>query len=136
MTRGKIVVILNNNIMLVSTDFNGDMNYEMHGINIIECLKKIENENDYKNFIEEFNFKNFGYEGELVFRITDNDYIEYLNMAENYFYKWFSDYIYIKNLSDNEVYFISDNGEKVGILSNEIGVFYYGDILYNIKVNK
>lgn len=136
MTRGRIVVVLNNEIMLVSTEFNGDMFYQNLGKKVIEGLKKVENEGGYTKFVEDFNSENFGYKKEMVFRITDNDYLEYLNMEDNYFDKWFSDYIYVKNLSDDVVYFISGNGKKVVLPPNEIGIFYYGVVKYDIKENR
>jgi hypothetical protein len=49
----------------------------------------------------------------------------YLDMTEDYYDNWFSDYIYIKNLDEDGVEFITDNG-KTALEPNDVGVFNFG----------
>ena len=136
MTRGKIVIILNGVVMLISTEFNGDMYYEGHGQDIIEHLNNINTEEEYKQFIKEFNKENFEYNDSLIYKVEGDDYESYLNMSVDYFDKWFSDYVYIKNLSDYPVKFIDENEYKCVLKPNEIGVFYFGEIANDIEENR
>lgn len=122
--------------MLISTEFNGDMYYEEYGQDVIESLNNINDEKEYKKFIKEFNKENFRYNGELIYRVEGDEYERYLNMSDGYIHKWFSDYIYVKNLSDEIVVFIDDNKYKCSLEPNKIGVFYFGEIATGIKENK
>ena len=50
-------------------------------------------------------------------------------MSTDYFSKWFSDYIYIKNLSDKPVIFTDKQGRKIQIDSDVITVFHFGEFI-------
>ena len=136
MTRGKIVIILNGQIMLISTEFNGDMYYEYYGKRVIEGLRKINSIEEYQNFINDFNERNFGYVKRLVNRVVGDMYEDYLNMSIGYFDKWFSDYVYIKNLSDETVEFIDGNELTCTLAPNKIGIFNFGKIAEDIQENE
>lgn len=136
MTRGRIVVILNGEVMLVSTEFNGDMYYEGHGEDIINAFAEIEDEDQYREFVKQFNDDNFEYNERLVYKISNEIYERYLNMSVGYFDNWFSDYIYVKNLSDETVEFITNKEYKYILKPNKIGVFYFGDVVDDIEENE
>ena len=124
MTRGRIAVVLPNGDLLSSVEFNGDMYLSCHGKNIVDELQYIDSEDEYRAFVERFNNENFNYESvELVYD-CDNDC---LDMSTDYFVKWFSDYVYVKNLSDKPVVFIDANGRKIKLDTDTIAAFYFGD---------
>lgn len=136
MTRGKIVVILDGKVMLISTEFNGDMYYDGHGKDVIESLKDINTVEEYEEFIKEFNKNNFGYEEKLIYKVEGDEYEDYLSMVDDYYCKWFSDYIYIKNLSSETEKFLDRDESMCTLEQNEIGVFYFGRIADDIPENK
>lgn len=120
MTRFQIAIITEDGIK-TSTEFNGDGYWEGYGQYVYEALKNITTEEEWRNYVTEFNSKTFQYEEELHYDVPD----AFLDMAENYFQKWFSDYIYIKNLTDESVGFTTENG-YTELDENEIGVFNFG----------
>ena len=136
MTRGKIVVVLNGKVMLISTEFNGDMYYEGHGEEVIEGLRKVNSVEEYEEFVKEFNRKNFEYEEDLIYKVEGDKFEDYLDMSVGYFDKWFSDYVYIKNLSDETIKFIDMEGLTCTLESGKIGVFNFGEIAEDIQENK
>lgn len=144
MTRGKIIVFHKDGI-ISSTEFNGDMYYECHGREVFENLQKISTIEEYEQFIEDFNTQNFGYSTE-EYGLTYNplDYYteeDLLDMRTGYFDKWFSDYLYFKNLRDENVVITDDNSIKVivapnGIVSLNFGKFNENCVEYLITIDE
>ena len=126
MTRGQIAIITPEGKLITSAEFNGDMYYdgEGHGKEVVEALKDIETEAEYRTFVEEFNRKHFQYEHEDMFFDCDDSFYD---MSKDYFGKWFSDYVYIKNLSDKDVVFTDSKKQKIGIEPNMVTVFHFGE---------
>ena len=60
MTRGKLVLIENNGVW-TSDEYNGDMYYECHGQVAVAMLKKVSNLSGFANTICRFNKCEFGY---------------------------------------------------------------------------
>lgn len=142
MTRGQIVCITNEGV-ITSTEFNGDMYLSYHGKNIIKELKKDMAYNDYVEFIEKFNKENFEYNEQLIYDIDK----EYLDMnKENYFSAWFSDYLYIKNVSDEDQIVIDEEFNEITLHPQGYVVLYFGkydasdedeyEVLYNATIDK
>lgn len=126
MTRGQIAVVLPDGKLLTSVEFNGNMFLSYHGRNVVDELMYVENEADYRAFVEEFNEKNFGYKERPLFFDCDDSYFD---MSTDYFDKWFSDYVYIKNLSEKPVVFTDRQGRKIQIDSEVVTAFCFGDFL-------
>lgn len=105
MTRGQIV-LLDNDGLYTSIEFNGEMHMNNYGKEVIDGLNAVKNRKDYEVLINEFNAKNFQYEGPLLEQLvstddegSDSEIDYYFDMSEYYFEKWNSDYLYIKNIS-------------------------------------
>lgn len=136
MTRGQIVIFHDEGIT-TSTEFNGDMYFATddgygYGTEVVEALKDIHSLEDYKKFVTAFNKKNFQYEEELFYNpLTDGrtkyTEVELLNMTEGYFDKWFSDYLYFKNLREDDVTLITDDGNMLTVESGGILALNYGE---------
>ena len=124
MTRGKFAII-NDKGVYTSYEFNGDMYYDGHGSEVVERLKRVENEKDFVREVEEFNAENFEYNGEFnkPFFIEKN-----MNFSKEYFDKYFSDYVYVKNITDETHKIIQDDGTDVEIEPNQILIFYFGSL--------
>ena len=122
MTRGKFTII-NDKGVYTSYEFNGDMYYDGHGSEVVERLKRVENEKDFVREVEEFNAKNFEYNGKFnkPFFIEKN-----MNFSKEYFDKYFSDYVYVKNITDETHKIVQDDGTDVEIEPNQNLIFYFG----------
>ena len=126
MTRFQIAVI-KDGVIYTSTEFNGDGYWERHGKNVYAALQNITTVEEWKEYVTKFNSETFNYDEELHYEI-DDEYDDYLDMSEDYFKKWFSDYIYIKNIGEDEVEFITENGKTI-LETNDVAVFNFGERL-------
>ena len=101
MTRGQIAIIQEDGIM-TSTEFNGDMympnrQWAGHGRKVINALKRVNDVADYQFEVAKFNKENHHYnDRELTYWVQGH---ERLDFTQDYFEHWFSDYVYIKNLT-------------------------------------
>lgn len=160
MTRGKIAVALEEK-MLVSVEFNGDMYIEDggHGRQVLDELEDITTEQEYREFIQAFDDENFNYatesirNGENYFnnqwhengveKLTGKEETEMYNFCDRYFDKWFSDYVYLKNLTQDYIVIECDiqrgaekiNGVLVEIEPNGIAVLYFGTLVEQYSTN-
>lgn len=142
MTRGQIVCITNEGVK-TSIEFNGDMYIPWHGKNIINELKKDMTYDDYVKLVEDFNRQNFEYDEQLFYDVDK----EYLDMnKDDYFSAWFSDYLYIKNISDEDQTVIDEEFNEIIIHPQGYVVLYFGnydsddegayEVLYNATIDK
>ena len=103
----------------------------------MEGLARIETADDLKKEVREFDKENFQY-------FDDSEPIDLfpkknLNFMEDYFGNWFSDYLYVKNASDEPIFATvgdvcsNEKGTKVEIEPGEIGIFYFGDLFGKVK---
>ena len=123
MTRFQIAVI-KNGVIYTSTEFNGDGYWSGHGEVVYKALHNITTVEEWRKYVIKFNSETFEYNYRLHYEI-DDEYDNYLDMSEDYYDNWFSDYIYIKNLDEDGVEFITDNGKTV-LGPNDVGVFKFG----------
>lgn len=125
MTRGRIAIITPEGTILTSTEFNGDMDYTGHGQELYDNLECVETVEEYETLVREFNDENFRYEDIETYECDDS----YLDMKNDYFDKWFSDYVYIKNLSEKPVVFTDANGKKTRLDTETTAVFSFGEFV-------
>ena len=123
MTRFQIAVI-KDGVIYTSTEFNGDGYWSWYGKVVYAALQNITTVEEWKEYVTKFNSETFKYDEELHYEI-ENEYEDWLDMSEDYFKKWFSDYIYIKNIDEDEVEFITENG-KTMLKPNDVAVFNFG----------
>lgn len=126
MTRGQIAIVTPEGRILTSTEFNGDMYYEGYGKDVFDDLECVNIVEEYKEFVERFNRDNFSYsDRDLFYDCNDS----YFNMQDDYFGKWFSDYVYIKNLSEKPVVFTDADGKKIQLDTDTTAVFNFGEFV-------
>ena len=125
MTRGQIAIITPDGKLITSTEFNGDMYYdgEGHGKEVVEALESIEIEEEYREFVNDFNDRNFRYTDRELFYDCDD---RFYDMSNDYFGKWFSDYVYIKNLSGKTVVFTDADKQKIALEPDTLAAFNFG----------
>ena len=133
MTRFQIAVI-KDGVIYTSIEFNGDGYWDWHGKNVYAALQNIATVEEWREYVTKFNSETFEYDEELHYKIED-EYDDYLDMSKEYFRKWFSDYIYIKNIDEDEVEFITENGKTI-LESNDVAVFNFGERLIPGTDNK
>lgn len=129
MTRGKMFLITDTKI-LQSCEFNGGCYLEDEGAvgpTIINGLHNINTEEEFKDFLIYFNQENYGYTHELCYDITEEvaQDEEFWNMKKAYYDKFFSDYIYIKNASNEEVVIETEN-YYLYLEKGNVAVVYFG----------
>jgi hypothetical protein len=118
MTRGKFYFI-DNDTAISSTEFNGDMYREGHGDTALAALRyDVTTKEDFIQFAAEFNEVNFQYDEEWAAirdvseRIFDNEDKTLIDFTNDYFGRFFSDYIFIKNESDRDITIIDKDNQK------------------------
>ena len=120
MTRFQIAIISDEGIK-TSTEFNGDGYWDGYGQQVYEALQDIGSIKEWKDYVTKFNSETFEYFERLHYNVPD----DYLDMVKDYYDKWFSDYVYIKNITDEPVEFITENG-RTSLQPGEVGIFNFG----------
>lgn len=134
MTRGTLAIILNDAI-LKSLEFNGDMYLEGHGEDAIKTLQLVNGEDGFLASVILFNKEHHNYDlSECNHIVQKIDTLDILDFDKDYFENWFSDYVYIKNCSDDVKTIIeNDTNKEYKIEQGEIFVLYFGRVEKKIK---
>ena len=129
MTRWTIYLIINDKV-LKTVEFNGDMYPDWHGDTVMKELTLVKDEHGFRDFVKKFNADNFWYEDELVYEITRTEFDEYYtDMRENYFENHCSGYIFFKNISDEEIQFITSDGITISLCEQDQLRFNFGNLI-------
>lgn len=142
MTRGQIAIVKNpwnsdKLEVMTSIEFNGDMYMSRHGHGrtVINALKRANDVAQYQYEVAKFNLNHHHYNecDSLTFNYEGEKAIEMLDFSKNYFDNWFSDYVYIKNLTKNPITLTNgETGRPFKLLSGEIAVMCFGDLVKTI----
>ncbi len=156
MTRGTIYLLLPDNEVIETCEFNGDMYEEGgHMAEVVERLKRVKNEEDFRKEITEFDLNNHNYQKDKddYFRFTKRNLKFYseegdrIDMSRHYFKIFFSDYLYFLNLSGRDILakekgdskvvtdekgaadIIEDESSRTSVIKDgEIKIFNYGQL--------
>ena len=119
MTRFQIVAIFNDKV-LTAGEFNGDGYFEGgYGEEICAAFLNVKTEEDYRNLVEQIN-ESFKYEEQLIYNVGNSEVCDVFDFCKQnelnlYYDYWFSDYLYIINLSDEDQNVVSEEGKKITI---------------------
>lgn len=129
MTRFQIVGIFEDKI-LTAGEFNGDGYFEGgHGEELCAQFPNIKTEEDYRKMVKDMNSQYFEYDADLIYQVELNDLNFYKLKQENrYFIAWFSDYLYIINLSDKDREIIDENHINITLKPGGWVTIYFGTI--------
>ena len=132
MTRGNIVIIAPNGTVFSSVQFNGDMDIEGHGKEVVNLLKSVRMYPDFEKAVSTFNEKNFEYENGSEIHEAGPAEECFRPMNEEYYKEWNSDYLYIKNISGKTVNIKMTDDHVTAVIPGEISVFNFGKCVYRI----
>ena len=138
MTRGRIIIITDNGYC-ISQEYNGDMYVEHYGKEVIDRLKKVKNIKDYKKENSEFCYEYYNNEEEIKKYNSNETFNKRTNInmiGKTYYDNFFSDYLYLKNITKDTKEIIDYDGKVKKIKPNEIQVYYFGTKLKKKEVDE
>lgn len=139
MTRFQIVGIFEDKI-LTAGEFNGDGYFDGMGKEVCREFAKITTEKEYRKLAKDTNANGYGYEGQIVHTLEPTvqvsanepeiDIFDFSKQKENseYYHIWFSDYLYIKNFTDEDKEIIDEEGVLITIHSQGWVTLYFGNL--------
>lgn len=101
MTRGTFVLITDNEAV-ISIEFNGDMYPDGYGKDAKEALEKVNSKEEFEAMVQEFNKTHHNYPSVDVYTKTLGWLEKASNFNRKYFDNWFSDWLFIKNISKRD----------------------------------
>ena len=146
MTRGQLTIIYKpyqskEPAIMTSAEFNGDMymqagTHKGYGYQVVNLLKNVFDVADYQYAVAKFNKTHHHYNDleHQTFQVP----LRALDFTMAYFENWFSDYIYIKNITDESVKLITEDRDKEGktlgtkvvvLKPNAIAVLCFGKLV-------
>ena len=132
MTRGKIIIITDEGTYR-TTEFNGDMYFECYGEEVARKMREINSKTDLLNYEKEFNKMYFDYPEEMeLYQVDETD--DMFDMGIDYYKRWSSDYLFIKNASNKDIAIKQKNGSREYILlSGKTVVLHFGNIAEDFR---
>ena len=128
MTRGSFVLFTPDRAY-ISTEFNGDMYFDGHGEDAARGIKDVKTKEDLLDFAKKFNREHHNYPDTdiQIYHLASDEkqYEEVLNTTEKYYDNYFSDYIFIKNMSGSDLNFTTKDGQMT-LPDETSGVLYFG----------
>lgn len=130
MTRFQIIGIFDDEI-LTAGEFNGDGYFQNgFGQEICRLFAQIKNKNQYKSLVEYIN-DSFHYEtDDLINQVNIPYALDFKQIAERkeYYDIWFSDYLYIINLSSKNQEIIDENGVEITLRPSGWATINFGEL--------
>lgn len=136
-TRGTAILITNNNL-LVSTEFNGYMYPDDYGDEFFQGLSKVKNNKEFQRFLDNFNKKHFDYPEEMVYEyrheelcsIEKDSTCKHIDLLKKHTV-FPSDWLFFKNLSNEKVTIAAMKNnlpQKLEMLPGETFRFHFDEI--------
>ena len=130
MTRFQIIGIFDDEI-LTAGEFNGDGYFQNgFGQEICRLFAQIKNKNQYKSLVEYIN-DSFHYETDNLINQVNIPYaldFKQIEEKKEYYDIWFSDYLYIINLSTEDQKIIDENGVEITLRPSGWVTIYFGEL--------
>lgn len=128
MTRGNFLLITNT-ANWMSIQFNGDMYPSCNGKIVYHMLESVETYDDLTAAILKFDKERFGYSYEYGEDMTPKSISDNIDFSKDYYAVYNSDYLYIKNASDEDCTIIAKNEMEQTIKPGEIQIWNYGNLV-------
>jgi hypothetical protein len=129
MTRGTFYLITDN-LFYESIEFNGDMYPEGYGDRAFELLKQVKSPAEFKAMVQQFNKEAHNYpENQIEFFERPLSFLQgQKDMSKNYYDFWFSDWLFIKNISSNPITFTLTDKSKYEVQPEETVRLNFGSL--------
>ena len=124
MTRGSFVLIEDGKVYM-SIQFNGNMNPECNGKFVYYLLQKLDSKGELKKAVKRFDNLKFGY-SYYGTNVTILEEMEDLDFSKDYYSRFNSDYLYIKNADKNPFHITDMDGTSYVINPDEIQIWKFG----------
>ena len=124
MTRGNFVLIEDGRVYM-SIQFNGDMYPDYNGKFVYHLLKHLDSKGELKKAIKQFDEVRFGY-SHYGTNVTVLEEMEDLDFSRDYYSRFNSDYLYVKNADKNPFSITDINGKHYIINPDEIQIWRFG----------
>ena len=124
MTRGNFVLIEDGKVY-VSIQFNGNMQPGYNGKFAYYLLQKLDSKGELKKAVKRFDDLKFGY-SYYGTNVTILEEMEDLDFSKDYYSRFNSDYLYIKNADKNPFYITDMDGTSYVINPDEIQIWKCG----------
>lgn len=125
MTRGTLALITEGGIYN-SIEFNGNMGNRDLGSEVVPALKSVTTLSEFEKMVNEFNLKNHNYDEEEMVFVWEGT-LKTSFKKNVYFEKWFSDYLYIKNATKENIEVLDYNGKLITFPAEEVTVLNFGE---------
>lgn len=155
MTRGSAYCfyVEDNIVQIAFTDeWNGGMGTDDLGAELADLIIKQQTRTDFMLACYEFNKENHNYTDFKCQSLPLHKYLEKkdpivydplggnepykINMADDYYRYWFSDYLYFINLSNMPIKFLQDTVKKSSLLlTQELVVLNFGSFVFKLNSN-
>lgn len=151
MHRGTMFVIVNDNEVWKSTEFNGGMGLDCYGKEVVKVFQKVSTLQQFKDMVLAFDVTHHNYQDKVMFYKADEQKSSYTDDKGN---KWFdyykkgnqynffrdskkgyiytSDSNYIKNLSNKDVKVVCENGIYI-LKPNQLLICDYEECINNTR---
>lgn len=124
MARGSFVLIEDGKVY-VSIQFNGNMQPEYNGKFVYYLLQKLDSKGELKKAVKRFDDLKFGY-SYYGTNVTMLEEIEDLDFSKDYYSRFSSDYLYIKNADKSPFHITDMDGTSYVINPDEIQIWKSG----------
>lgn len=116
-TRGTAILLKEDKI-LASVEFNGDMYPHGYGDEFFEGLSKVTDTQGFQDFLDNFNDNNFQYDDEdVIYEYSNEDFYSdrgqarrYIDLGKKRIFS--SDWLFFKNLTENIISIEARRGDK------------------------
>lgn len=134
MTRGTPYLILKSKVVC-TVEFNGDMygsskdSKELqrsgHYSEMVKRLKKVRDEGRFRKEMKAFNRENHNYHPFGFYTNKRKD----IDLSDNYFVNFLSDYLFFKNLSGRPVVIVDSKKHSIELKHGSIATFNFGELI-------
>ena len=131
MIRGTLYLLLPDKRVIRTTEFNGGMDPFQRGREIMPALKEVKSIVGFIRMVVKFNKANHNYPERLIHDFDDfYDKDNFVDFGKTYFRRFFSDYLYIKNLSGVMIEAIDEKRFQFTIHHEDIIIMNFNQLKY------
>lgn len=125
MKNGTFAIISPEGQLILSDEMYGGMHFQDIGDVAYKRLNSINHVQEFNDMVCKFSYDHYDNSDVDTYKCEK----ELLDMSNNYFYNWRTEYVYIKNLSDENLTMKDKNKQSLLINAGTTAVFHYGEFV-------